>query len=208
MGGQSTQLETVDGLVLDAVLDAPSAPVGAAVVAHPHPLYGGSKENPVVAAIADGLVDAGLVTVRFDFRGVGRSEGEHGGGVDERLDLTAAIDAVAPFAGDGPLVVAGYSFGAAVALSVADPRASGWLLVAPPLGNPRVSSGPVLASGDHRRKKLLVPEHDQFATPAVVHDVVAGWPAVEGAVAPDADHFLMGRAAFVRDWAKGAALSW
>ena len=170
-------LETIDGVVLDGEAAVPPAPWAAAVVCHPHPLYGGDMRNNVVDALVRALSGAGVATVRFDFRGVGRSGGEHGDGETERLDVVAAIDAVAPLAGDGPVLLAGYSFGAAVALSVADPRLDGWFAVAPPLAMRR------RAAADRRRpttgpRLIQAPEHDQFTPPAAMHEAAAdvGWP--------------------------------
>src|SRR5207302_861787 len=148
----------------------PRAPWAAAVMCHPHPLYGGDMYNNVVDAVVLALAAAGVATVRFDFRGVGRSEGEHGDGLTERLDVVAAIETISPFAGDGPLVVAGYSFGAAVALSVADPRLAGWYAVAPPLA--RAEPTGLVAAADHRPKLIEAPEHDQFTPPEVMATAV------------------------------------
>jgi alpha/beta superfamily hydrolase len=184
---ETVLLATADGLTLEGDAFLPAEPWAAAVVAHPHPQYGGDRHNVVVAALARGLYEAGVATIRFDFRGVGRSEGEHGGGVDERLDVAAAIEVAAPFAGDEPLLVAGYSFGAVVALNVVDPRLTAWLAVAPAL----VPSIPEpLAAADHRPKLLLAPEHDQFATADAVAERAGTWRATTVEAIPMADHFL------------------
>jgi alpha/beta superfamily hydrolase len=194
------RFDTADGLVLAGELARAATATGAAVVCHPHPLYGGDMHNHVVEAIVGGLATAGATTLRFDFRGVGRSQGRHGGGVDERLDVAAAIDAVAPFAGHGPLLLAGYSFGALVALEVIDERVDGWFAVAAPIGDGAVP----LAAADHRPKTLLVPAHDQFAPPDVIERRTAGWVATERTTVPMADHFLAGGSARVADAAAAA----
>jgi uncharacterized protein len=188
-------LETADGLVLHGEAFVPRGPWAAAVVCHPHPLYGGDMYNNVVEAIVDALGAAGVATVRFDFRGVGRSQGEHGEGQTERLDVVAAIETIAPVAGDGPLLLAGYSFGAAVALSVADPRLTAWYAVAPPLA--RAERSGLVAASDHRPKLIEAPEHDQFTPPLVMTAAVEGWPATEVETVPSADHFLGGRTRLV-----------
>jgi alpha/beta superfamily hydrolase len=190
-------LETVDGLVLDGEAAIPQAPWAAAVVCHPHPLYGGDMRNTVVEALVGALSDAGVATVRFDFRGVGRSDGVHGDGETERLDVVAAIDAVAPLAGDGPLLLAGYSFGAAVALSVNDPRLDGWFAVAPPLAV--AGRGALIAGSDHRPKLIEAAEHDQFTTPAAMTEATDGWTATTIETVPGADHFLGGATAVVAE---------
>jgi alpha/beta superfamily hydrolase len=130
---------------LDAVWHDPfpgSPSSFAAVVAHPHPLYGGTKENAVVLATTEALCRAGGGVLRFDFRGVGRSAGSHDGGAGELEDLRAAVRAAASFGtGVVPLLVAGYSFGAVMALRLLDSSsASGSppaavLAIAPPIGH-------------------------------------------------------------------------
>ena len=101
--------------------DAPSA----AVVCHPHPLFGGTMHNKVVHAAAEAIVDAGIPVLRFNFRGVGGSGGTHDGGRGEQDDLRSVLDHLARLFPGRRLLVAGYSFGAFVALAVGcrDPRA-------------------------------------------------------------------------------------
>jgi alpha/beta superfamily hydrolase len=161
-------------------------------------------DNNVVVALVRALSDAGIAALRFDFRGAGRSGGEHGDGETERLDVVAAIDAMAPYVGDGPLLLAGYSFGARVALSVADPRLDGWFVVAPPLAMP---GGSLIASTDHRPKRIQAPEHDQFTPPAAMDDAVAGWTATTVELVPMADHFMAGATGLVAERAVAFATS-
>ncbi|HUY18207.1 MAG TPA: alpha/beta fold hydrolase [Candidatus Binataceae bacterium] len=95
--------------------------VPGAVVCHPHPLYGGSMDNNVVAAILNALWAMSFATLRFNFRGVGHSEGSHGDGTAEIEDVAAAVRFLGAQPGvrrDG-VVLAGYSFGARVALNAA-----------------------------------------------------------------------------------------
>lgn len=187
---ETVLLATADGLALEGDVFLPPSPWAAAVVAHPHPQHGGDRRNPVVEELCRAFHDAAVAVVRFDFRGVGRSEGTFDDGDGERLDVVAAIELIAPLAGDGPVLLAGYSFGALVALNVTDPRLSGWLAVAPPL---TFAPGDPLAAPDHRPKLLLVPDHDQFAPPAVVAERVAAWRATTLDTVTMADHFLGGR---------------
>src|SRR5438067_11515175 len=86
----------------------------AALVCHPHPLYGGTMHNKVVYRIARGLRQAGLVVLRFNFRGVGRSEGEHGHLAGEIEDCRAALDWLRARYPRLPFALAGFSFGARV----------------------------------------------------------------------------------------------
>ncbi len=190
-------LDTADGLVLEAELLLPAAPWAAVAMCHPHPLYGGDMHYIVVDAVVRALTAAGVAALRFNFRGVGGSEGRHGDGREERLDAAAAVDAVAPFAGDGPLVLAGYSFGAVVALSVSDPRLAGWFAVAPALTN--ADPDALVAAGDHRPKLVVAPDHDQFTPPAAVAQVTSTWVATTVETLPMADHFLAGRTGPVAD---------
>jgi alpha/beta superfamily hydrolase len=103
---------------LEAVLKEPAAPVAAAVVCHPHPLGGGTMNNNVVYRLTKALVDAGVVVLRFNFRGVGASTGQHDGGVGEEDDARAALEALARRHPRLPLWMAGFSFGARVGLTV------------------------------------------------------------------------------------------
>jgi uncharacterized protein len=106
-----------------------------AVVAPPHPLYGGTLSNPVVAAVVSGLADAGIASLAFNNRGVGASRGR---ATDDpaaaREDYAAALDALADRV-PGPYLAAGYSFGACAALATAarDRRVAAAVLVAPPV---------------------------------------------------------------------------
>ena len=98
---------------IEALRDAPAsgAPQGIAVLAHPHPLFGGSMHNKVVQTLARAFVQCGYVAVRFNFRGVGESAGVHDAGQGELADLLAVVRQVAPA---GPIALAGFSFGAFV----------------------------------------------------------------------------------------------
>ncbi|MDM0015752.1 alpha/beta hydrolase [Variovorax sp. J22P168] len=88
--------------------------LGVAVIAHPHPLFGGTMDNKVVQTLARAFVACGWTAVRFNFRGIGTSEGVHDEGRGEAEDMRAVIEQVAP---EGALAIAGFSFGAFVASS-------------------------------------------------------------------------------------------
>jgi alpha/beta superfamily hydrolase len=107
-------------LKLEGLMVRPSETGSArgAVVCHPHPLYGGSMHNNVVEAILEALWKLGFATLRFNFRGVGASEGEHSGGVGETDDAKAAMRFLLsqPGVSSADGIMAGYSFGAAVAM--------------------------------------------------------------------------------------------
>jgi alpha/beta superfamily hydrolase len=198
---ETTAVPTSDGLVLQADLGLPDPDtpiVASMVVAHPHPQYGGDRSNTVVDSLFRTLPRAGVAALRFDFRGVGTSEGVHDGGRAERLDVVAAIDRLLRAAPDVPLVLGGYSFGALVALDVADPRAAGWFAVAPPLA---MAPAIPLAAADARPKHVVVPAHDQFTAPDTLRALVGSWAATTIDEIPTADHFLAGATAVVAETA-------
>jgi alpha/beta superfamily hydrolase len=128
-----TKKYLIDGPVgkIEVALDEPelareadesaAAPRGIALVAHPHPLFGGSMDNKVAQTLARTLVQLGYTTYRSNFRGVGQTEGEHDNGIGERDDLRAVIDHMRAQPGqrDLPLVLAGFSFGTVVLSHVA-----------------------------------------------------------------------------------------
>ena len=88
----SATVTVVGGTRLEALVAVPGGATTGIVVCHPHPLYGGDMENPVVVRAVEVASDLGLATLRFNFRGVGRSTGEHGGGRAEQDDVLAALD--------------------------------------------------------------------------------------------------------------------
>lgn len=193
----STTLHTSDGLALEAELRTPADPVGAVVLAHPHPAQGGSMRSLVTSELFRTLPDKGLTVLRFNFRGVEGSEGEHGGGTAEHADVIAAIDALA--AGPTrPLVLAGWSFGADVSLSVLDDRLAGWFLIASPLRILPLDA--MVVAADPRPKFFAIPENDQFRRPDAVREMTAEWINTTVEMVPGGDHFLVGRTVQVADW--------
>lgn len=104
---------------LEAILKEPQAePVGVALVCHPHPLGGGTMHNKVVYRAAAGLADAGLAVLRFNFRGVGNSTGEHDEGNGEKQDVLDALDYLSANFPGKPVTLAGFSFGSRVGTEV------------------------------------------------------------------------------------------
>ena len=104
---------------LEAILKEPAGEVrGVALVCHPHPLGGGTMHNKVVFRAAAGLVDAGLITLRFNFRGVGASDGEHDGNL-EKQDVRDCLDYLAENYPNLPITLAGFSFGTRIGSEVA-----------------------------------------------------------------------------------------
>ena len=101
------------GITLEGRLSVGAAP-GGAVITHPHPLFGGDMANNVVVTAVRALAARGMSALRFNFRGVGRSTGVYGGGLEEAFDVAAALKFLKSRT-PGPHYVVGYSFGAAVA---------------------------------------------------------------------------------------------
>ncbi len=128
------------GINLEGILHMPAGdgPFPGVVVCHPHPLYGGSMDNNVVMAISQGLARKSMAVLRFNFRGVGSSEGRHDEGVGEQRDVVAALVHLGEHQNVDPrkLGLAGYSFGTKVAAPVAlgDRRIRALALVSPFLG--------------------------------------------------------------------------
>jgi hypothetical protein len=106
--------------IIEVFVEAPPAPTGVSLIAHPHPLYGGSADNKVVTTLARAFRDLGCATLRPNFRGVGASEGAHDHGIAETDDL-AAVHAYARtrFGADLPFFLGGFSFGAYVVTRLA-----------------------------------------------------------------------------------------
>ena len=160
---------------------------GGAVVAPPHPLYGGSMDSPVVNEVAHACRRAGLASLRFNWRGVGASVGEPSGEADDAdADTTAALLELEGTVA-GPLLVAGYSFGALAALRCAAgrPRVRRLLLVSPPpaaldAAALRGFGGPVL---------VVTGERDEIATPSGLQILAGDHPRARLHVVPEADHF-------------------
>lgn len=190
---------------LEAVLKHPPAPPsapgdgdsgadrpGAAVVCHPHPLFGGTMHNKVVHAAAEALARRGLPTLRFNFRGVGRSAGRHDHGRGEQDDLRAALDLLEARFPDRPILVAGYSFGAFVGLAVgcADRRVTALIGIAVPAG---IYPFGFLRDCD-KPLVLIQGEADRLAPLPLVLGLAAALPSGARVVPiPGADHAFHGR---------------
>lgn len=129
--------------LLQALITMPkNEPRGLAVICHPHPLHGGTMANKVVYSLASSARRCNLLTVRFNFRGVERSEGHYDAGRGETDDTLAVIDWVRQEKPGLPLLLAGFSFGAYVSLCAASSAKPAWLIsVSIPLGRVRAEFG-------------------------------------------------------------------
>lgn len=180
---------------LEALLKEPEgAATGAAVVCHPHPLHGGTMHTKAVYRAAQGLSDAGLVTLRFNFRGVGTSTGSYENGIGEREDVTAALDWLVERYPQLPVICGGFSFGSLVGLAVgvADERVDGLLGLGLPIESLNYDFDYLAGTA----KPLLVVqgEHDEFGSGAAVADTLSGMGSHITLVRiPESDHYFTGQ---------------
>ena len=185
----------IEGLI-DEPADVPADQWrGTAVIAHPHPLFGGTMDNKVVQTMARGFVQTGWRAVRFNFRGVGGSAGVHDNGAGELQDMLAVV---AHAAGSGPLALAGFSFGAFVtshalaALSASEPAK----VVLVGTAASRFSVAPV-AQAFHDRTLVLHGEQDDTVPLSDVMD----WARPQSlpvTVVPGGGHFFHGQLPLLR----------
>jgi len=182
-----------ENITLEGVFALPAGggPFGLVVVCHPHPLYGGNMDNRVVHAICQKVGEKGLASLKFNFRGVGKSGGHFGGGIGEKEDARGAISFAEQEAkiDSGKIGICGYSFGSMVAFSVAveDQRIKAVAGV-----SPFVQPADLL----HRytRPKLFISgTNDEFIDAESLAQLVRGLPKPkELAIYPKADHFWSG----------------
>jgi hypothetical protein len=193
---QPASFTTTDDVTLEGRLALPVSPVAGLVVCHPHPLYGGDMENPVVIRVAEVCQARGFATLRFNFRGVGGSAGRHGGGKGEELDVEAALAHLrAALAPGAPLGLAGYSFGAAVTARVATRATTplaGLALIAPPVANTGLDA--FLALGSLPMPLLIVAgSRDDYCPRSALDTLRHGLPAMTLHIVEGADHFFFGK---------------
>ncbi|MBC8022808.1 MAG: alpha/beta hydrolase, partial [Burkholderiales bacterium] len=100
---------------IEIVSQVPESPRAIAVIAHPHPLFGGTMDNKVITTLARVFTESGCATYRFNFRGVGATEGVHDEGNGETEDMVRVIEHARSESGAKPLMLSGFSFGGAVA---------------------------------------------------------------------------------------------
>lgn len=178
--------------VLEGLIDKPAGqPSAVAVVCHPHPLYQGSMHNKVAYILARAFNELGGISLRFNFRGVGASDGEYADGVGETADALAAIDWLTARHPGLPLWLAGFSFGAYVALRAQSQRPVKLLVTVAPAVERFDTSGVVLPT----MPWLLVQgDADEVVAPQAVLDWVAGLAKPpQLAVLKGAGHFFHGR---------------
>lgn len=119
---------------VELLVNGVEKPRALALICHPHPLHGGSMDNKVVFTLARACRDSNIIAVRFNFRGVGCSEGVHDDGIGELEDAKLVLKKLHAALPDFPVILAGFSFGAAIAARLAQTvQCSGLLLSAPPV---------------------------------------------------------------------------
>lgn len=178
---------------LAAALRVAEAPRAAAVLAHPHPLYGGTLHNPVIFHADRELNRAGLTTLRFNFRSVQGSDGFHDEGRGEIGDVGAAAAWVGGLAPDRPLILVGYSFGSRCAIqhAVSDPAVAGVVAIGLPV---RIWPFTDLAALG-RPLAVVQGTRDEFGPVGEVETAIAGAsPPGRLYTVPGAEHLFPGRA--------------
>ena len=189
-----TEKSTIAGEVglIEIAIDTPAGPSrGVAVIAHPHPLFGGTMDNKVVQTLARAFTQCGWTAVRFNFRGVGASTGSHDEGRGELQDLLAVVRHAAPA---GSLALAGFSFGAfvtthAFAALQAEREIASLVLVGTAASRFNVAAVPADA---HMKTLVIHGETDDTVPLAAVLDW-ARPQALPVTVVPGVGHFFHGQ---------------
>ena len=190
---------------LEAILMGPETPpIAAAVVCHAHPLHGGMMHFKLVFRAAKALQEQGLAVLRFNFRGVGRSEGAHDDGNGEQEDARAALSELERRFPGTPLVLGGFSFGSVVALRVAARDARVRAVFA--LGFPLVRFGDAsVLQGPSQPRLFVQGERDEFGAGETLRALVEPLPPPRKlVVVPGASHFFDGQF----DAVQGAVSAW
>jgi len=195
----------LDGPVgkVEVIVDRPkSAPAAIAIVLHPHPSQGGTAEHKIPAALARALADIGFLVLRPNFRGVGRSEGEHASAAGEADDIRQLADAASAAFAPLELALAGFSFGAFVAAKVAKRLAESGrplrrvALAGLPYGPVRTGQSYDTPSGIPGALVVHGERDDR-----VPLDAILEWARLDAqpvVVVPGADHFFKGRLVVLR----------
>ena len=188
MGEEKINIQAANGISLEGLLCRGTSGRGV-VTAHPHPLYGGDMTNNVVETIVGAYQKKRHTTLRFNFRGVGASTGDHDDGIGEQADLLAAFQFLK---GQGITSVdlAGYSFGAWVIAKTTDNLpADGIIMVAPPTAMMDFDATTPMPN----LKLVVTGSRDEFAPADRVKALTAAWnPAAAFEVIDGADHFFSG----------------
>lgn len=184
---------------LEALLDMPADvdPVAQAVVCHPHPVHGGTLQNKVAHTLARSFVGSEISAIRFNFRGVGNSEGSFDNGHGEVGDVLAVVDWMREDAPELPLWLAGFSFGAAMAVRAAiECRPDGLISVAPAVSRFAVN----LQEQPNCPWLIVQGDNDELVDVEETISWVNGLdPGPELAVFPETEHFFHGKLVLLRN---------
>jgi len=178
---------------LEALLEPPedAAPRASALVCHPHPLFGGTMHNKVVHRVARALWTSGYVVARFNFRGVGKSEGRHGLGVGEIEDARAALDWLRSRYPGLPYTLAGFSFGSRVILNLGCALPDAVRLIA--LGFPAKRDPVGVLAHCPAPKVFIQSTHDEYGPPPEMQTFYAQVAEPKRLIWVEAqDHFFAG----------------
>ena len=178
---------------LEALLEEPeeNLPLEAAVVCHPHPRHGGTMHNKVVYRIARGLRKAGCVVLRFNYRGVNLSEGEYANGIGETEDARAVFNELRERYANLPVMAAGFSFGARVALRLTSQEATIGRVIA--VGFPTRATDDDFVHHIKVTKYFVQSTNDEFGPRADLTRIFESVPEPkELEWIPAGDHFFQG----------------
>jgi alpha/beta superfamily hydrolase len=153
---------------IEVASSIPENPRTVAVIAHPHPLFGGTMDNKVVTTLARAFVESGAATFRFNFRGVGATEGRHDQGVGETDDLLRVAQHAVATAGALPVQLAGFSFGGAIATRASERMEFAQLVLVAP-GFRRITGQGMGAAPDPADARLGSPGRHHSGNAVVVH---------------------------------------
>jgi uncharacterized protein len=203
MNPEPVSFRSTDGGELEGELQAPPNPIGALVVCHAHPRMQGTMKSPLLLTIADDCVERGFGVVRFNFRGVGNSEGVGSDGIDEVGDVAGALAFARAKYSDLPMGLVGWSFGGAVAARAAgqDGDVAACALVAPSIvERPGITAGlaPALELGLNGPVLVVCGSNDKVVLPADCRSWAEDAPGVRYHEINAANHFF---------WAKYDALT-
>ena len=193
----------IDGAAgkIEVASAVPESPRAVAVIAHPHPLFGGTMDNKVITTLAKAFVESGAATFRFNFRGVGATEGAHDEGRGEADDMVAVIEHARRGLEDLPLKLAGFSFGGAITVRASDRVGFSQLVLVAP-GFRRITGHGMGAAPDPADPNLGAPGRHTTANTVVIHGDLdetvplsdsltwAGAREIAVVVVPGGEHFF------------------
>jgi len=186
---------------IECAIATPGEPRGVAVIAHPHPLYGGTMDNKVITTLAKVYAEAGFATLRFNFRGVGGTEGSHDEGRGETEDMLRVVEHARSLHPTLPLHLAGFSFGGAIATRASATADFAQLVLVAPgfrriteagMGDAPDPNDPTLGEIGRHTPQNTVVVHGDLDDTVPLSDSIA-WAAareVPVVVVPGGEHFF------------------